>query len=87
MNKFQLKLAGLLAIVLAFYGSSAVAAATAEECRETLKKFRAMGNVSEMLAESYGYAIFPTIGKGGLGIGGAAPLGSGRMDANKHRSR
>jgi len=28
-----------------------------------------------MLAESYGYAVLPTIGKGGMGIGGAGGTG------------
>jgi lipid-binding SYLF domain-containing protein len=28
-----------------------------------------------MIASSYGYAVFPTIGKGGLGIGGAGGSG------------
>ena len=50
-----------------------------QKCRETLEDFRQLGNVPEMLAESYGYAVLPTIGKGGIGIGGAG--GTGRVFA------
>jgi len=51
------------------------AAASLEDCLETLAKFKQLGSVPEMLAESYGYAILPTIGKGGFGIGGAGGTG------------
>lgn len=33
---------------------------------------------SKILAQSYGYAVLPTIGKGGMGVGGAG--GSGKLD-------
>lgn len=65
----------LLAIVLSLAATETHAAATPEECRATLAKFRALGNVSDMLAQSYGYAVLPTIGKGGIGIGGAGGTG------------
>ena len=62
-------------VVLMSFTTAAHAAATREECQATLSKFRNLGNVSELLAESYGYAILPTIGKGGIGIGGAGGTG------------
>ena len=65
----------LTAILLTFTFSAAHAAATVEECKATMKTFEDLGNVSEMLAESYGYAVLPTIGKGGIGIGGAGGTG------------
>ncbi len=65
----------LIAVILGQAGTAAQAAATLEECQATESKFRDLGNVSEMLAESYGYAVFPTIGKGGIGIGGAGGTG------------
>ena len=68
----------LIALVfgcLALQATTVFAAATLEECKATADKFREMGNVSEMLAESYGYAVLPTIGKGGIGIGGAGGTG------------
>ena len=58
-----------------FLASSAATAASLTSCQETLKKFQELGNVPQMLAESYGYAVLPTIGKGGMGIGGAAGSG------------
>jgi lipid-binding SYLF domain-containing protein len=75
---FNLQPAHLSALLLAcaLLGSSpAQAAATADECRATLAKFRELGNVPELLAESYGYAVLPTIGKGGMGIGAAGGTG------------
>ena len=53
----------------------AYAAASQEKCLETLAKFKGLGNVPELLAEAYGYAVFPTIGKGGIGIGAAGGTG------------
>ena len=55
--------------------SQAQAAASLEKCRTTLEKFRKLGNVPEMMAESYGYVVLPTIGKGGIGIGAAGGTG------------
>ena len=55
--------------------SSTFAAASVEKCKATYDKFRALGNVPELLAQSYGYAVLPTIGKGGIGIGGAGGTG------------
>ena len=55
--------------------STTATAASLSKCQETMTKFRELGNVSEMLAESYGYAVLPTIGKGGMGIGGAGGSG------------
>lgn len=46
-------------------------AATNAECQETLKQFRDLGDTGSFIDEAYGYAVFPTIGKGGIGIGGA----------------
>ena len=39
-----------------------------------MAKFKGLGNVSEMMAEAYGYAVLPTIGKAGMGIGGATAV-------------
>ena len=41
------------------------------KCAETLKLFEAAGESANFFKKSYGYAVFPTIGKAGLGIGGA----------------
>ena len=43
----------------------------AAKCAETLKLFQGAGESATFFKNSYGYAVFPTIGKAGLGIGGA----------------
>jgi lipid-binding SYLF domain-containing protein len=46
---------------------------------DTVKVFKDAGESGSFFANSYGYAVFPTIGKGGIGIGGA--YGTGRVYA------
>jgi len=65
----------ILCVLVALTGNTVYAAATVEKCTKTLSKFKQLGNVPELLAESYGYAVLPTIGKGGIGIGGAGGTG------------
>ena len=62
-------------LILLFSSNTLLAAASLEKCKETLEKFRVLGDVPEMLAESHGYAVLPTIGKGGIGIGAAGGTG------------
>lgn len=57
----------LLAIGFATTGM----AATPGECQQTVEQFRGLGDTQDFLSEAYGYAVFPTIGEGGIGIGGA----------------
>jgi lipid-binding SYLF domain-containing protein len=60
-----------------FLGISAVAllalpvAALGATCAETAGLFRKAGQSADYFKTSYGYAVFPTIGKGGIGVGGA----------------
>ncbi|MCB1700399.1 MAG: hypothetical protein H6985_11780 [Pseudomonadales bacterium] len=49
----------------------------ADEYSDTIKVFRDAGESSSYFKTAYGYAIFPSIGKGGIGIGGAH--GSGKV--------
>ena len=53
--------------------------ARADEYSDTIGVFKSAGESSSFFKKSYGYAVFPTIGKGGIGIGGAH--GSGRVFA------
>ena len=55
------------------------AAALADDYADTIKVFRNAGQSGKFFNNSYGYAVFPTIGKGGVGIGGAH--GDGRVYA------
>ncbi len=57
--------------------------ALADDYDETVKVFRQAGESGKFFDTAHGYAIFPTIGKGGVGIGGA--YGKGRVyEKGKH---
>lgn len=57
--------------------------AWADEYQDTIQLFKNAGESGGFFENSHGYAVFPTIGKGGIGIGGA--YGKGRVDvAGKH---
>lgn len=45
--------------------------AQAESFSDTIAVFQKSPAVQPFCENAYGYAVFPTIGKGGLGIGGA----------------
>jgi lipid-binding SYLF domain-containing protein len=50
--------------------------AMADKYQDTVANFKKSGIASKYFASSYGYAVFPTIGKGGLGIGGGGGKGA-----------
>jgi lipid-binding SYLF domain-containing protein len=51
--------------------------AFADKYADAIRKFRNAGQSAGYFGKSHGYAVFPTIGKGGIGIGGAR--GTGRV--------
>ena len=55
-------------------GGTALAADT---YGETIQLFKNAGESGKFFGKSYGYAVFPTVGKGGIGVGGA--FGKGRV--------
>jgi len=67
---------GLLILTLMAFP---LAQALADDYADTINVFRKAGQSAKYFGSSYGYAVFPTIGKGGIGIGGAH--GSGRVYA------
>jgi lipid-binding SYLF domain-containing protein len=72
--KNRIKIISGLVASLVFSG--AWAAASPEECQEAAANFKSLdSNISSMIGSAYGYAVFPTIGKGGIGIGGAGGSG------------
>ncbi|MEM1188200.1 MAG: YSC84-related protein [Pseudomonadota bacterium] len=73
MLKRMLALAATLFVTLAAPGASA------GEYDDAITSFRAADETSDFFNTAYGYVVFPTIGKGGIGIGGAH--GSGRVYA------
>lgn len=71
MSRKLLNALTLFALLLPF-GS-----AVADEYSDTIKTFRSAGQSGAFFNSAYAYAVFPTVGKGGLIIGGAA--GDGRV--------
>lgn len=67
----------LLTMTLSIFSAFADDKDDAAKYSETLAEFKKSPIASKFLGSAYGYAIFPTIGKGGLGIGGAH--GKGRV--------
>ena len=69
MKKFSLCLSlvfGMIVLILSSSFSFAV-----EDYSSTINVFKQSPQVRHYFKNSYGYAVFPTVGKGGLGIGGA----------------
>jgi lipid-binding SYLF domain-containing protein len=77
MNRFV-----YVAVMAAMIGGS-VGLAAAGHDSDTAGLFHKSNQSSEFFAKSYGYAIFPTIIKGGAGIGAAH--GTGHVYAHGHR--
>jgi lipid-binding SYLF domain-containing protein len=55
----------------------AVSPAWADEYQDTIDIFKKAGESGKFFNTAYGYAVFPTVGKGGVGVGGA--YGKGRV--------
>jgi len=55
-------------------------AARADEYTDTINVYKNAGESAAFFNNCYGYAVFPTIGKGGLGVGAAH--GDGRVYEN-----
>ena len=73
MKYFRLTIA-LSAIFLAF---SFYNTALADDYARTIETFKKSPEVQPFFKSAYGYAVFPMIGKGGIGIGGA--FGTGQV--------
>jgi lipid-binding SYLF domain-containing protein len=58
-------------LLTGFVLALAAATASADAYDSALKNFRDAGQSAGFFSKSYGYALFPTIGKAGLVIGGA----------------
>ncbi len=70
-----LRVVTLLSIFLLF--STLSLAAEPDSYATAIKRFKSSAEAQNYFNHAYGYAIFPTIGKGGIGIGGA--FGKGRV--------
>ena len=67
----------ILLITLSILSGSA---AVADDYSDTVALFKNAGESASFFNDSYGYAVFPTIGQGGLVVGGAH--GKGRVYEN-----
>ena len=67
-----------LVSLFALFSMAFVAApAWADEYQDTINVFKKANESTAFFKTAYGYAVFPTIGKGGVGVGGA--YGKGRV--------
>ena len=67
----------LLRLFLLTFFSLPFSQAWADNYSETITVFKNAGESGKYFKKSYGYAVFPTIGKAGFGLGGAH--GKGRV--------
>ena len=58
-------------LVAAIFASNFSNLAQADSYSDTIEVFKKSPAVQPFFKNAYGYAVFPTIGKGGIGIGGA----------------
>ena len=71
-KRFSPVQAVLLSLLLALGGI-----ALADEYQDTIRMFKEADASARFFDSAYGYAVFPSVGKGGLGVGGA--YGKGRV--------
>jgi hypothetical protein len=69
----------LLSILAVCSMALGISPAWADEYQDTINVFKKATESSSLFSNAYGYAVFPTIGKGGIGLGGA--YGKGRVYA------
>ena len=63
---------GIFATILLVLFPALPASASNGEATETIKKFKSKDKgINSFFKSSYAYAVFPTVGKAGIGIGGA----------------
>lgn len=64
--------ASVLVLTVAGIGQGAWAAATEQDVKTALAEFeRTNPKIESFMESAYGYAVFPTVAKGAIGIGGA----------------
>ena len=73
--RFRIAIFAAMAMVLT--AAAPALAAERGDYAETIKVFNGSNVVKPFFKNSYGYAVFPVVGKGGLGIGGS--FGKGQV--------
>jgi lipid-binding SYLF domain-containing protein len=64
-------------LLLSFFAFAFITPAFADDYADTIQAFRKANDSGRFFSKCYGYAVFPTIGKGGVVVGGAH--GTGRV--------
>jgi len=64
-------LAGVGIVALALVLPTSAQGREVKDYTETINDFKKIPVVAKFFDDAYGYAVFPTIGKGGLGVGGS----------------
>ena len=73
----KFKIQSSLLILLAFSVASYAQKNDVDEAKKTITEFKEKDpGMSKFFSSAHGYAVFPGIGKGGLGVGGAAGKGT-----------
>mgnify|MGYP002479903697 CR=1 FL=1 len=70
-----MRLSAVLIAAALLATSNMALAQKAEDVTETINLFKGIPQVAPFFGKSYGYAVWPRIGRGGLGIGGAGGKG------------
>lgn len=85
MTRFERTLKSLAWLCLVVAGlASAAGPAFADDYSDTISLFKQAGASAQFFKSSYGYAVFPTIGKAGFVVGGAR--GKGRVYEHGRRT-
>ena len=73
----KLKFSILVLFLIAFSFNGVAQKDVSAKSAEAIKELKQTNDkVSKYFSSAYGYAVFPSIGKGGLGVGGAAGNGT-----------
>ncbi len=71
------KITVIIFLLIAFSVASFAQKNDVEEAKNTIKEFKEKDpGMNKFFSSAVGYAVFPGIGKGGLGVGGAAGKGT-----------
>ena len=69
MKKYRFFVPAIFVMILLIFTISS--ASEVKDFSSTINVFKQSPQVQPYFKNAYGYAVFPTVGKGGLGIGGA----------------
>ena len=76
-NKMKTKITMIALFLIAFSFNGYAQKDVSAKSAEAIKEFKKTNDkISKYFSSAYGYAVFPSIGKGGLGVGGAAGNGT-----------